>query len=331
MKIHKLYLENFESHEKTTIEFNPYFNCIVGPTNVGKTAIFNAILFALFNEWDPGFIRRGTNFCKVIVYTDQFTLERVKGDNVNMVIIVKDGQTFKFDNFGKTYPEEVTKLIMLPQQIEDCAMFIGPQDSNAFLIYDPSSVRGSYVGKVTGIDLLNDVVKAVNAEIKKCNDEIADLERKRFSIGEDLKRLKVIDRLESLVDKVEKLETMLSDLTEKNRMLAFYKDKILDLDRKIDQVKQFLNYLNTIDLDLYYEECTEYLECLPLVTNLKKIENDILLRRQELYNVVSNINSKVTDLTSLLRETGRCPLCGSILDSQSVDFIFKDILEVSGW
>jgi exonuclease SbcC len=326
MKILKIHIENFESHENTIIEFDPHFNCIVGPTNVGKTAIFNAILFALFNEWDPGFVRKGASFCKVTVYTNEFTLERVKGDNVNSVVIQKDGQEFKFDNFGKDYPDEVKKLISLPS-LEDCSAFIGPQDSNAFLIHDPSTVRSAYISKVVGIDLLNEAVKEITSEIKEYSDRINELERKRSDIKDRLSRLKFIDKLERLVNKSEKLEKRVNNLTERNRTLSFYHDKIKDLDKRIASIKHLLTQVDSVDFDSYLNICTLYSEVIPKVSQLKEIDRRISSYSESLRSVNEEIDAKVTELITLLKELARCPLCGSYLTGESIDFIFDGVLE----
>jgi exonuclease SbcC len=326
MKILKICIENFESHENTIIEFDSHFNCIVGPTNVGKTAIFNAILFALFNEWDPGFIRKGASFCRVVVYTDKFILERVKGDNVNFVIVRKDEQEFRFDNFGKDYPDEVKRLISLPS-LEDCSAFIGPQDSNSFLIHDPSTVRSAYISKVVGIDLLNEVIKEVTSEIKECSDRINELERKKSDIKDRLSRLKFVDKLERLVNKFEKLEKRVGNLIERNRTLSFYRDKIKDLDKRIMSVKYLLEQVDSVDFDSCLNVCTLYSEIVPKVSQLREIDRRISSYSESLRSVNEEIDVKVTELITLLKELARCPLCGSHLTSESIDFIFDGILE----
>jgi predicted ATP-dependent endonuclease of OLD family len=61
MRLKTLQLWNFQSHEATLINFDPHFNCIIGPSNVGKTAIFNALAFLFLNEWDGDFLRHNSD------------------------------------------------------------------------------------------------------------------------------------------------------------------------------------------------------------------------------------------------------------------------------
>lgn len=325
MKILKIQLENFESHENTVIEFDPGFNCIVGPTNVGKTAIFNAILFALFNEWDPGFIRKGTDLCKVIVETDSFTIERIRGETINSVIVRKDGQEYKFDNFGKSYPDEIRRLLGI-SVVDDYMAFIGFQDNNSFLIHEPSTVRSSYIGKITGLNLLNDTIRNVSLEIKNVNEEINQIERERKAVEHSLKKLRYLDKFEVLVDKLEKFEKQVVDLREQNKTLSLYKETIKGLDDRIAAARDILNELGSVDLDDYCRTCDFFLDLLNIYNNIRRIDTNAEKNKVLLENVVSEIDDKVTSLITILREKGICPLCGSRLGSSSIDFIFQDLI-----
>ena len=325
MKILKIQLENFESHENTVIEFNPNFNCIVGPTNAGKTAIFNAILFALFNEWDPGFIRKSTDLCKVIVETDSFTVERIRGESVNSVIVRKDGQEYKFDNFGKSYPNEIKNLLNI-SDLDDYLAFIGFQDNNSFLIHEPSTVRSSYIGKITGLNLLNETIKNVSLEIKKVNEEIEQTEREKRDIGQNLKKLRVLDKLETLVDKLEKLEKKIVDLQEQNKTFSFYKEAVRNLDNRIAKVQDILDKLGSGDFDSYYQTCENFLNLLNVYGDVQRVDVSIERNQALLKNTISEIDDKITSLITLLKEKGICPLCGSHLDSSSIDYIFQDLI-----
>jgi exonuclease SbcC len=325
MKILKIQLENFESHVNTIIEFDPNFNCIVGPTNTGKTAIFNAILFVLFNEWDPGFIRKGTDFCKVIMETDSFVIERIRGETVNTVIIKKDGQEYKFDNFGKSYPDEIKNLIKL-SNIDDYLAFIGFQDNNSFLIHESSTTRSAYIGKITGLNLLNETIRNVSLEIKQVNTEISQIEREKKNIEQSLKKLQFLDKLEILVNKLEDLEKKIASLQEQNKTFSFYKEAIKNLDNRIVKVQDVLDKLGPVDFDSYYQTCENFLSLFNVYGDVQRVDVSIERNQTLLKNTISEIDNKITSLITLLKEKGICPLCGSHLDSSSIDYIFQDLV-----
>ena len=50
MRLDKVSLKDFLSHEKTTVSFKGDINVIVGQNGAGKSSIIEAITFALFRE-----------------------------------------------------------------------------------------------------------------------------------------------------------------------------------------------------------------------------------------------------------------------------------------
>ncbi|GAF15365.1 DNA double-strand break repair Rad50 ATPase [Bacillus sp. JCM 19045] len=52
-------MENFQSHQDTSIQFDQGLNVIVGQSDSGKTAVLRGLRWALFN------LPRGTDFLKV--------------------------------------------------------------------------------------------------------------------------------------------------------------------------------------------------------------------------------------------------------------------------
>lgn len=75
MRIEKVLLNNFISHEKSEVEFKGEVNVIIGPNGAGKSSIIDAIAFGLFREQSRGvvenLIRRGMNRSSVtLILTD---------------------------------------------------------------------------------------------------------------------------------------------------------------------------------------------------------------------------------------------------------------------
>lgn len=322
MKIKKLTIENFESHKNTVIEFDENFNCIIGPTNVGKTAIFNAIIFALFNEWDSDFLRKNEKLCKVILECDEFKLERIRGETENVVIIEKDGKTYKFDNFGKYYPKEVKSLLNI-SELENFLSCIAFQDNNSFLIYDTTVARNNYIDKIAGIDILENILKNIDTESKKLKDDICTLERQKFEVKKELYKLRLLEKLEKLALKLEKLEEKYIKQEKLLSVLKIYNDKLKSL-----QITKYIEALNLLPSDNFFDNVVLYIDQFIAIYDIyKKIENinlQIQYKNNELGQIDSLIEQKVSELINLLMSTKRCPLCGSQLESYMIDFIFKD-------
>lgn len=73
----KLIIENFQSIEHCEIEIpEKSFTCIVGPSNIGKSAIRRAVECLLYNKSEVSFIRNGASSCKVTgVFDDGMEIE----------------------------------------------------------------------------------------------------------------------------------------------------------------------------------------------------------------------------------------------------------------
>ncbi|MEM2810509.1 MAG: AAA family ATPase, partial [Candidatus Korarchaeum sp.] len=52
MRIRRVYLENFGSHQRTELTFSDGINAIIGNNGAGKTTLLEAISYALYHRTD---------------------------------------------------------------------------------------------------------------------------------------------------------------------------------------------------------------------------------------------------------------------------------------
>lgn len=105
--IESLIIQNFQTHAKTRIDLDPGITCIVGTSDIGKSAVIRALRWVCTNT--PGgdaFIRHGAKGCtvKLIVDGQIVTRRRTPGGDVNEYHL--DDQELKA--FGRDVPEPVT-------------------------------------------------------------------------------------------------------------------------------------------------------------------------------------------------------------------------------
>lgn len=323
MKIKEIILQNFESHVDTRISFDPTFNCIIGPTNAGKTAVFNAILFALFNEWDSGYLRRDAEFCRVVLVCDTFVLERIKGPAVNKVIITVDKDTYVFENFGKDYPPEVKRLIGL-DSLDDYTPYFALQDNSSFLIYDSSTARASYLNKIGHVDLLEDTIKNVQSEIKTTESEIRSLSVEKTNVARELKRLRLIDKIEQLHNKLERLETKKFRIQSEISELSLIKQRISDLETQVQKYTSVFNEIPELDvLEKWDFICQSFLDLIFFYNHIRTIEKTLQQHMASLEQVTVALEKTASELSSVLLTTKCCPLCGASLTDESINRIFE--------
>lgn len=107
-----LAIQNFQTHGKTRITFDPGITCIVGPSDVGKSAVLRALRWVCTNE--PGgdaFISHGAKGATVRLAVDGQTITRRRspGGTVNEYHL--NDQEFKA--FGRGIPEPIQALLSL--------------------------------------------------------------------------------------------------------------------------------------------------------------------------------------------------------------------------
>ncbi len=133
MTIKRLKLSNFQAHADLDLEFDPGVTTIVGPSDVGKSAIMRAMRLLACNQ--PGgsdFIRWGAKKCTVSIETEDAVVTRTRSAAVNKYEV--DGR--EFVAFGKTVPPEVVAAL-------------GMEDVNFQGQYDAPFWLGESAGEVS--------------------------------------------------------------------------------------------------------------------------------------------------------------------------------------
>lgn len=107
-----LLIQNFQAHEKLRVDFDPGITTIVGPSDVGKSAVLRALRWVCTNE--PGgdaFITHGAKGATVRLAVDGHTITRRRSPGGETNEYLLDDQAFKA--FGRTVPEPIEKLLNL--------------------------------------------------------------------------------------------------------------------------------------------------------------------------------------------------------------------------
>lgn len=107
-----LMVQNFQAHQKLRIDFDPGITCIVGSSDVGKSAVLRALRWVCENQ--PGgaaFIRHDTKGAAVKLGTDEFTITRRRSATGDINTYALEDKEFKA--FGRNVPEPITQCLNL--------------------------------------------------------------------------------------------------------------------------------------------------------------------------------------------------------------------------
>lgn len=106
----RLLIQNFQAHSKLRVTFSKTVTCIVGPSDVGKSAIIRALRWVCHNmPTGDAFIQHGTKGASVQLIVDGRKLARRRSANGTTNTYSLDNQTFKA--FGRDVPEPVAQLV----------------------------------------------------------------------------------------------------------------------------------------------------------------------------------------------------------------------------
>ncbi|MDX9917834.1 MAG: AAA family ATPase [Gudongella sp.] len=324
--IKKVELENFQSHKNTEFNLEQGLNVIVGPSDSGKTAVIRALKWALYNEPSGDFfIREGEKDCSVTVeFSDGTLIQRYRTRSKNGYLLIDSyGEELRLEGIGSGVPEEIqaaTGISKISLDSEsDAAINLGEQLEGPFLLSEKTATRANAIGRLVGVNLLDDALREVLRDTRNLNlirkdtgEQLADLE----------KEIAEYDYLDDLVERNEKVSLIISEI-ESQELL---KEKLIKLSMSFSKLsdeiliqKNTLTKLNGIDdLELNTEilknHLTNFRNLSAKQGNIREISDDkkltiATLERLESIDVVTNdisqseqLNLQINRLTKINKD-----------------------------
>lgn len=209
--LRRLVIENFQSHERTEIEFVEGLNVITGASDAGKSAVIRALRWVLFNE------PRGADFvrvsaagpCRVMVELENGTrISRERKGNRNRYLLEEPGcEPRVFEGFGSEPPLEVLKahgITKVPLDTDlEVTLNLAGQLEGPFLLSENGAVRARAIGRVSGVHILDAAIRAAAREAGQYLQEEKDLREKLQRLDEELEGFKDLPVLEQRIHEVE--------------------------------------------------------------------------------------------------------------------------------
>lgn len=228
--IKSIYIEDFQSHEKSKIELGKpgELTVIVGPTDSGKTAIVRALRLLLYNvPLGNDYIRVGQSQAAVAIEMSDGTKvarERSRG-SINRYRVTRPGENpSTFEGFGANVPLEIQEVTgVRTANIGDLklALNLAEQLDGPFLgnksISGPA--RAKVLGKLAGTEEVDQAHKSLGTDIYR-----ADQEEKRLANeiqGLDTK-IAEYDYLPTLAENIAAMEGLLKTAKDAQERLSIF-------------------------------------------------------------------------------------------------------------
>lgn len=250
----KVTIENFQSHKKSVIEFDQGLNIIIGPSDSGKSAIIRAIKWALYNE--PAgdyFIREGEKEASVILeFSNNIKIKRLRSKSKNAYILYNNDAELVFEGFGNKVPQEIIDLIGIEKipldTNESNAINLGEQLEGAFLLSEKGSTRASAIGRLVGVNLIDDALKDTLKDLRNNSIEKKNISESIKSLEEELVTFDYLDTLKETIYKLEDLSDKIKRKTEIKNQLIRISDSYEIINKDYDRVNLILYNLINIEL-----------------------------------------------------------------------------------
>lgn len=226
--IKKIELKNFQSHKETSIEFDRGLNVILGNSDSGKTAIIRSLKWALYNEPQGDyFIMQGEKDVSVTIYFNTGAiLRRYRSPSKNTYYLKKsDGEEFNFDGFGKNIPKEIIDEISIQKinldNSNNSMINIAEQLEGPFLLNEKTSVRASAIGRLVGVNYIDDALRETIRDDKNLLNNLKSLEIRKEKLKENLLEFNFIENEEK---KLSEIILLRNQIKEKNLKLDYLKN-----------------------------------------------------------------------------------------------------------
>lgn len=247
-KFKNLSIENFQSHEKTVIDFDDNFTVIVGASDQGKSAIIRALKWVLFNEpQGDEFIRAGTSEVRVaLTLEDGSVIIRERGRK-NRYILRQGENEYVFESFGRGVPREILnahgiKSVKLDENLS-LRLSLSEQLDGPFLLSESKPTKAKTIGYLSGVNIIDKAIRDVSLEIRQ---KAAEERNKREDISRITEELKDFDDLKTLEELLPKVKTAFSEaerLKDKLEKIRVSADKLSKVESRIEQDKRIVDAL----------------------------------------------------------------------------------------
>ncbi len=251
----KVILENFQSHKYSVVEFDKGLNIIVGPSDTGKSAIIRGIKWVLYNEPSGDyFIREGETEASVMLeFSNNIKVKRFRSKSKNSYILYnREGEEIVYEGFGNKVPQEIIDLLSIKKipldSNETNSINIGEQLEGAFLLSEKGSTRASAIGRLVGVNLIDDALKESLRDIRNLSIQKKTIENNIDKTKIELEDYSYLNKLQENIIELEKLKELISKKVHLKELLSKNLNDYNYIIKEINYLNETINNLDKIEV-----------------------------------------------------------------------------------
>lgn len=283
--IEAIEIRNFQIHKKTKIDFVPGINIISGTSDNGKSSIIRAFRWVLENRPQGYSFRRWGTPDKAVtavdLHIDEELISRKRGN-------VKNEYVFQ-DTVYKALRSDVPDPIK--EHLETLSFNIQMQSGRVFLFEYSDSEVAKMINDVSGISVIDDILKESNRRLRELNAEekllkemIKDkkVQKTTYKSFVGLRKKSVIlkEKIEDVEAKKEELDEIETDLSNFRRLkqkkkllpdVSGIEESLISLSKKQSSIEKKQSVLDDLEESVYILENSELIPQKDIDTMNKRI------------------------------------------------------------
>lgn len=352
--IRYIHLKNFMSLKDVRIDLSPTVNVIVGPNDIGKSAILAAIKAVAENGGKEWMISHGKDECRVEIGIEDemaiaWTYRRKGAKKTTYEMIMPDGETISEDN-GRNLPEFIDEVLAI-RQVDGMDIQLTSQKEPVFMLGNtvPGTKRAKLLSLGRESDYVQRMIMLYGDNLKDDRATVKNGEKRLTSIRERIEMMQGLDDMRQQIDKVEEEMENYYELANRRENLDELVSEMGALDREIKILKGVDKLKLPKEPVLKNEETLKgivqigremsglierlsHLQALPELPQVPEISGDHDQFFRDFGEAMRQFNASDKDyqqaqeeaqqaqseLDAIIEELGnRCPLCDSPMEQHS--------------
>lgn len=301
----KLVIKHFQKHKFLEIEFDPQITTLVGPTDIGKSAVIRALeLICLNRVDDKSFVRHGRKYATGILYVDGKRIIRKKGRMENCYQL--GDQLLNFDSVQrKGVPPAVKNLLNVGPN-----NFQSQHDPPFWFSLTPGQVSKE-LNKIVDLEIIDSTLSEIAAKVRRTRTVVEVTEQRLEKAQKQTEELQWIVKAHKALQAIETQEKELAAKRATVASMVLLINKAVQHHTNLSNAKErMLAAQNLVKLAkrwLDLQRLHDYLKT--AARNATEIELAIYHLRVRKQNALD----KIKELSQ-----GLCPICGQALDERNL-------------
>lgn len=191
-------IENFQSLENINFILHEGLNVIVGPSDIGKSAVLRAIMSAVRSSSGDKFITNGKASTRVCLEFDDLDLKWSKSRKSGAKYELNNSEIF--EKFGSNFPSDIEDALNLSKVNilgDDVDINFTDQFTLPFLLFDTPLNRARLINELAGLSILSKSMQEARKRHDNFNSNKTRLESELDEISDQLTRYADVDLLQN--------------------------------------------------------------------------------------------------------------------------------------